>query len=102
MENTKKEDVVKVKNDLGDKIWAEIKDVKLSLYGLPNQNVFQHVSRLEVPMPGCLIKLKSSAVLPALEEALGSKFSFESGEGYVVVSRRVDTADMVKEALKKV
>lgn len=51
-------------------IWEEISAQPLSLWGLPNQTVEKHVSN-PLPIPGgILVRLSSSGVLPALEQAL--------------------------------
>lgn len=58
-----------------DKIWNMIKDQPIELFALPNQSVKLHVTReakLERAFPDQVsLILKSAAVLPALEEALG-------------------------------
>ena len=58
-----------------EKLWDKIKDVPIDLYALPDQVVSQHVTReakLEKAVPDAVhLTLKSAAVLPALEEALG-------------------------------
>ena len=70
-----------------EKIWDEVKDKQLDLFGLPNQTVSQHCVFSNVEPNGLYLKIKSSAVLPALESALGPKFVVELVDSFVVVKR---------------
>ena len=72
----------------------------LNIYALPNQKVSNHVTVLEVPGDELYLKLKSTAVLPALEESLGSKYEVELSEKYTIV-RRVRVNSSLKKALLK-
>lgn len=85
-------------------IWEEIKDLPIAMFALPNQTIKQHVSRLEVPGTKLLLRLTSTAALPALEEALnnvvathGKRYEVELAEGYTVIRR----ASIQKEEIKK-
>lgn len=78
-----------------DKIWAEIKGLELGVYSLPDQLVEHHVKRMKVTDDALYLSLKSSAVLPALEEVLGKAklpgnkiYQIEQAK-YVIV-RKVD------------
>lgn len=100
----KMSEVVKNKNE-AEQIWKEIEDLPISMFALPNQTVKQHVIQLPVPGKELLLKLVSTATLPALEEALnntrltgGKRYEIEIAEGYVIVRR----ASSRKEELKKV
>lgn len=53
-----------------DKIWTQIKDLKIQLFALPAQKIEENVVRMPVSDDEVCLKLKSQAVLPALEEAL--------------------------------
>lgn len=72
-----------------DKIWNEIKDVKIDIFSLPGQTVKNHCEPLNVDPTKLFVKPKSSAVLPVLEEAIGSKFSIELAKNYLIISRKV-------------
>ncbi len=83
-----------------DKIWEEIKGKTLNLYALSNQTVSDHVKKLAVPGQQLLVKLNASAVLPALETALGDKFEVEASDDYTIVRRaapKVDTSKLVEK-----
>lgn len=60
---------------VADEIWNKIKDRSIDIYALPDQVISGHVKRekaLEKAVPDTLhLILRSAAVYPALEEALG-------------------------------
>ena len=86
-------------------IWEEIKDLPISMFGLPNQTVEQHCFFIPVEPSKLYLTIKSSSALPALETSLQahsdrieaalaktggvnhSKFSIEMAEKFVMVSR---------------
>lgn len=88
----KKEDAVVTESD---KIWNEIKGLELGIYSLPDQLVEHHVKRLKVTDDAVHLVLKSTAVLPLLEEVLskvklpGNKMYQVEQAKYVIV-RKVD------------
>lgn len=71
-----------------DKIWSEVKDVQLDIFALPFQTVSMHASRMVVEPTRLYVTLKSSAVLPALELALGTKFDIVQAEKFIIISRK--------------
>lgn len=93
-------DKVKTADD-SEKMWEEISHLPIQVYALSGQRVEHHVSRLQVPGKTLFLKLKSSSVLPALEEAVGSRFAVEVAEGYICIKRREDQTEAVKAALQK-
>ncbi len=93
--------MTKEKDTEADLIWAEIKGKKIDLYGLPHQFVESHVKKLAVPGNELLLKLNSSAVLPALEAAIYPQFEVEMSESYVVVRRVAANLDVNKLVEKK-
>lgn len=86
---------------VAEQIWETIKNLPVDIFALPNQTVQMHVTRdarLEKAMPDAVhVLLKSAAVLPALEEALGKVrlppaktglpqiFEFSSLDRYTVI-----------------
>lgn len=95
-----------VEKSEAEQIWEEIKTLPINMFALSNQKVEQHVVR--VPMPGreLLLKLVSTATLPALEETLangfltkGRKYEVELAEGYTIVRRGSERAEEIKKAL---
>jgi len=72
-----------------NKIWAEIKDVPLQLFGLPNQFVSQFCTPVPVEPNRLFVVIKNSATLPALETALAGKYTVELVDKFVIVARVV-------------
>lgn len=84
-----------------DDIWTEIAVLPINLFGLTNQVVAQHVTKVPLPGKELYLKLSAGAVLPALEEALGKKYSVEMGMGYTIVRRASDRDAMVAKAVQE-
>ncbi len=66
----------KTEQTVSSKLWDQIKDLPIEIFALPNQTVKDHVKRedgMEKVFPeDVYVTLRSAAVYPALEEALGS------------------------------
>lgn len=75
-----------------DKIWNEIKDLPLDLYALSGQTVSDHTTKMKLPGEKLYLTPASSAVLPALESVLQSKFDVEMADKYIVVQRKQSEA----------
>lgn len=96
-----------VEKSEAEQIWEEIKSLPINMFALSNQKVEQHV--VKVPMPSrdeLLLKLVSTAALPALEETLankfltqGRKYEVEVAEGYTIVRRGSQREEEIKKAL---
>ena len=72
-----------------DKIWDEIKNLPINMFGLPGQVVSKHCKQKPVEPNNLYVTLKSSAVLPSLEAAIAPKFSVELTPIYVIIRRVV-------------
>lgn len=80
-----------------DKMWEELRKLNLDIFGLPGQTLEGHASRVIGAPNELLLKLKSSAVLPALEQVLtvdhngrplhNPKFKIEQLEYYISIKR---------------
>lgn len=76
-------------------IWNEIKDIELSLYALPEQKLSAHAQIVDIPGDDLHLKLKSTAVVSALEEALvvaskklkSQTYELEQHTNYTVVKK---------------
>lgn len=79
---------------LGDsaayKIWQEIKDKPISMFGLPNQIVSQYCVPVPVEPSKLYLMITASSALPSLETAVSNKFVVDLAGKYVVVSYFVD------------
>ena len=69
------------------KIWNEIKDLQIQMFGLPEQSVSHHCTPVTVEPSKLYLVTRSSATLPSLETAIGSRFVVELADKFVIVSR---------------
>lgn len=69
------------------KIWSEIKDKNISMFALPGQKVQMHCQPVTVDPARLFLKTTSSAVLPSLEMAIGSNYTVELADKFVIVTR---------------
>ena len=69
-----------------DKIWDDIKDLKIEMFALPEQKVHQYCKPVAID-PSKLVLLPSAgSVLPSLEVAIGSKYAVEKQDRFLVVT----------------
>lgn len=73
----------------GQKIWGEIKNLPIDMFGLPNQKVHQYCEPIDLVPAMCFLKQSFSSVLPMLEIAVGKSYTCEMQGQYVVVKRAV-------------
>jgi hypothetical protein len=74
-----------------EKIWSEIRNRPIDMFGLPNQTVEQHATPQYIDPNKLFLVTRSSAVLPSLEIAC-KEFTFELAGRFVLVSRQVAPA----------
>ena len=74
-----------------EKMWSEIQNVTLDIFALPGQLVKDHCSPVPLDPNKCYLEVKSPAVLPALESAVGTKYSVEKVDRFIVLSNKVAT-----------
>lgn len=93
---TKNEDVketAKVKNEksVADKVWDSIKNLRLEMFGLPNQYVHMYFEptkfNLDPNRAYLLPKTKATSVLPALEVALGTRYEVSQAKQFIIISK---------------
>ncbi len=94
---TKEKEPVTVTLTESDKIWNEIKDVPIQMFGLPNQIVKNHVERVKISPNELYLRLKSTSVISGLEMILtqnsqgqiytNPKYEFTSENGYTIIKR---------------
>lgn len=70
-----------------EKMWDEIKDLPIAMFGLPGQTVSMHVTPMNVDPNKLFLTIRSSATLPSLEESLKGRFNVELADKYVIVTR---------------
>ena len=69
-----------------DKIWEEIKNLKMDIFGLPDQFVSQYCKKVDIEPSKCYLTIKVSSVLPSLEAAVGSKYMVDRVDKFITVS----------------
>lgn len=70
-----------------DKIWEEIKDVKVNMFTLPDQTVSMYCSPIAVEPTKLYLSFTVTSVLPALEFALGTSYKVEVVGRFIAVSK---------------
>src|SRR5579885_3015557 len=71
-----------------DKMWSEIKDRSIEMFALPGQTVAMHAIPVPIDPAKLYLTLRSTAVLPSLEESLKKDFNVELAAKWVVVTRK--------------
>lgn len=69
------------------KIWEEIQNLEIQMFGLPEQTVAHHCTPVTVEPNSLYLITRSSATLPSLEAAIGSKFTVELADKFIIVKR---------------
>lgn len=92
-----------VKKTKADQIWDQIKNLNLDLYGFGGQTLEKHSERLPVSDSVVHLRLRATAVLPALETSLravgvpeGQKFEVLQHSNFITVGM-VQDLDYVPE-----
>lgn len=70
-----------------EKIWHEIKDKQIQMFALPDQQVHMHCKPVKIEPSKLYLQINATSTFPALEAALGPKFSIERFDKYLTVSR---------------
>jgi LysM repeat protein len=90
--------VVVQKRNEADVLWDEIKDLSIEVFALPNQKVGNYLKRLNNPS-ALFVRASATAVLPALEAALGDSYSVEVTETCWIIKRsnKVDVSKLLAD-----
>lgn len=78
--------VVPVKPE-SQKIWEEIMNLPIQMFGLPNQFIFQHCTPVTVEPTRLYVTIRSTAALPSLEAAIAPAFQVELADKFVIIKR---------------
>lgn len=70
-----------------EKIWEEIKNRPIEMFGLPDQFVFQHATFITIEPSALYVTIRSSATLPSLEAAVKPNFTVELADKFVIIKR---------------
>lgn len=76
-----------LENTTAGAIWSEIKGRPIDMFALPNQTVDMHCHPIPVEPSKLYLLINSSAVLPALETAVGRGYLVNLVDKFVTVSR---------------
>ena len=82
----KKEEAVVTETE-ASKIWNEIKDKDILMFALPGQKVSHYCTPVVVEPTKLYLLVTATSVTPALETAIGNKYSVDLVNKYTVVSR---------------
>lgn len=88
-EELKIEAVAKKEQTMADKIWAQLKDQPLEMFGLSNQKVSDWCSPQQVEPTKLYVVIKVGAVLQALIDRFGFKFDIEMNNKWAVISPKM-------------
>lgn len=69
------------------KIWDEIANLPILMFGLPDQTIAMHCSPMTVEPNKLYLITRSSATLPSLEASIGKNFTVELADKFVIVAR---------------
>jgi hypothetical protein len=68
------------------KMWEEIKNLPIQMFGLPGQTVAMHATPVAIEPSRLYLTIRSSATLPSLEEAIKGRYNVELVDKFVVVT----------------
>lgn len=71
-----------------EKIWDQIRNLPIQMFGLPGQVVAMHATPFPIEPSKLYLTIRSSATLPSLETAVGDEFTVEQADRFVIVARR--------------
>lgn len=72
------------------KIWSEISGVELEMFSLPGQTVEKYCTQVNIEPTKLYVTASVQAVVPALEAALGKRFTVERAQKFIVIARKKD------------
>lgn len=71
---------------VADKIWEEIKDLKIEMFALPDQRVHHYCKPISIDPAKLFIIPTVGSFLPALEAVITPKYVVEKQDKYLLVS----------------
>lgn len=73
-------------------IWNEIKNKEIMMFSLPGQRIFNYCRPMPIDPTRCFLLYKAGSAVPAIEAAIGDKYTCEAVDKYVIVSRKKPNA----------
>lgn len=71
---------------VADKIWDEIKDLRIEMFALPDQRVHHYCKPVSIDPAKLFLTSTAGSVLPALEAVVGPKYVVEKQDRFLLVS----------------
>lgn len=72
---------------VGEQIWEEIKNKDIFMFGLLGKKVQEFVQPNAIEPNKCYLTYHPTAVIPALEEAVGKNYTVSTSGKYLIVER---------------
>lgn len=71
---------------IAEKIWEQIKNVELTMFGLPNQVVSKYCSPVFLEPSKLYLTYKVGLLLPIMEEVFKNKYIIDRSDKYITVT----------------
>lgn len=82
---TDKNTEAKTVKTAADKIWEEIKDLRIEMFALPDQRVEHYCKPVSIDPTKLFLITTAGSVLPALEAVVGPKYTVEKQDKFLLV-----------------
>ena len=69
-----------------DKMWDEIKDLKIEMFALPDQRVHHYCKPVTIDPSKLFLIASAGSVLPSLEAAIAPKYVVEKQDRFIIVT----------------
>jgi hypothetical protein len=69
-----------------EKIWDEIKDLKIEMFALPDQRVHHYCKPVTIDPSKLFLIASAGSALPSLEAAIAPKYVVEKQDRFIVVT----------------
>lgn len=69
-----------------EKIWDEIKGLKIEMFALPNQQVQHYCKPVSIDPAKLFLVVTAGSVLPSLESVVSPKYVVEKQDKFLIVS----------------
>jgi|SRR5579885_833155 len=69
-----------------DKMWDDIKDLKIEMFALPDQKVHQYCKPVTIDPSKLFLVASAGSVLPSLEAAIAPRYVVEKQDRFLIVT----------------
>ena len=76
----------KVVKTAAEKMWDDIKDLKIEMFALPDQRVHQYCKPVTIDPAKLFLVASAGSVLPSLEAAIAPKYVVEKQDRFLIVT----------------